>query len=154
MTKSLENLGKYGKHFTAEDWKKVEDFIDSSNETLDRNFKLLKEAFEDYQKEVKEENQNFLYEARVRLSTTDDILEYLFEDIEEDVDEDVLEDIEQKLQQELENLDVREQLQKESRRHQKREMQILENGIKGAYDFFEHCIEEYLENKLYKHIDE
>lgn len=152
MIKSLENLSKYGKHFTAEDWKDVEDFIDSGNETLDRNFKILKNVFEDYQKEVK--GKSFLNEAEIRfLYSTRDILEYLLEDIEKDVDEDVLADIEQKLRQELENLDVREQLQKELRRHQKREMQILENGIKGAYDFFEHCLEELLENKLNQHIN-
>lgn len=153
MIKSLENLGKYGKHFTAEDWKRVEEFIDSGNETLDRNFKILKEAFEDYQKEVKA--NWFLDEAELRfLYSTRDIKISLFGDIEDGVDEDVLADIEQKLRQELENLDVSEQLQKELRRHQKREKQILENGIKEAYDFFELCLEELLENKLNQHINE
>ena len=153
MIKSLENLGKYGKHFTAKDWKDVEDFIDSNKECLDGHFKTLKDVFKDYQKEVKE--NDFLDDAEIRfLYTARNILEYLLEDIEKDVDEDVLADIEQKLREELENLDVIEQLQKELKRHQKREMQIFENGIKEAYDFFEHCLEELLENKLNQHINE
>ena len=147
MIKSLENLGKYGKHFTAEDWKRVEEFIDSGNETLDRNFKILKNVFDDYQKEVKE--NSFLEEATIRfVYPTCDILENLLKDAEDES----VEDIEQKLDVFLE--DVREQLQKELIRHQKREKQILENGIKGTYDFFEHCLEELLENKLNQHINE
>lgn len=146
MIKSLENLGKYGKHFTAEDWKRVEEFIDSGNETLDRNFKILKNVFDDYQKEVKE--NSFLEEATIRfVYPTCDILENLLKDAEDES----VEDIEPKLDVFLE--DVREQLQKELIRHQKREKQILENGIKGTYDFFEHCLEELLENKLNQHIN-
>lgn len=150
---NIKNLSNYGKHLTADDWKEFEDFIDSNNDYLDRTLQRLKSEFEHYQREVKEEEICFLDDVRVRfLYIADEILGNLLKDVEDEF----VEEVGQPLQQKLENFseDVREQLNKELRKHQKREIQILENGIKGAYDFFEHCIKEYLENKLYKHINE
>lgn len=123
MIKSLENLGNYGKHFTAEDWKEVEKFINENSSEIDRDFKTIKRAFKNYQKKIRGKTRDFLYEFSFSYFYETDVLGEFPEN-------------------------VKAQLENELRRHQKREKEILENGFKNAYDSFEHSIEDYLEKKL------